>query len=1266
MLVRVLVLATLVAGPLHAAVTGRVVDEEGAPIAGARVRAFARQPLDVFYARALSDAPEPQPIATAAAATDGGFAIDAKQAAIADVVADAPGRRAAHAIVADGEDAGVLMLRKAEGRRGRVIAAGKPAAGARIVGRLFASHTDEGGFFELDAATDAAWVIHPGFALTPLLFNAPQTTLGSGVTLRGRVVAANGQAAVPNAIIYVDAWPLARSGEDGTFVIAHAPPRWRMLMAGDGQRVATTTRKSGDSYTMTLRPGATVSGVVRSSKSNAPVAGALVTIRQESDFGGQHSSVTDAKGNFTLARLPAGSHTLYAAHPSHTIQPTALRLVEGQRVHRDLEAAPVIRVSGIVLSEDRKPVAGAMVGLPFGRPSAWSGPDGRFTFRFDHQVPSGPRLAARKKGYAFGLSGPIDIDGAPNTTIVMPRGFELRLRAVDRSGNGLPDEPVRITRTDLEEFRSSMGVVVCGEPAWPCRTGADGTASVHLSDGTYNFTVGGGKAAMKDLLAQQITPKSSPLMVVLERGVEISGRVVYADGSPAIDGPVMVAVGGQHPQMNRPPLHTTANPDGSFVLTNVLPGRISVYARLISAEFVDADPIEVSAPASDVVLTVPKPVRIDGRVVEKATQQPVREFSLTIRRFRGAGFTSNTQSFASDDGTFVLDNLVEAKVDIMAVAPGFAPATVSNAASARTEPVTIALERGARVSVRVTAERRPVSGAQVTIGGMTRDAGPPPRPMQTDAEGVFVFDSLSAGEYVVTVAKQGYVSARKSIEAVVGKDAELDVDLTRGRIVRGKVLDKDGIPISGARVMIPGADSPSTRPVHSDSNGAFTLEGLPESPLNVSAEKSGYARGRAVIEPKSETVTITLQRGGTIQGRVTGLSEAEMAGVRVHAFAADVPAAHVDAAGNFILNGVSDGHITVAAMTTGRQHRTVEKAVEVINGSAPPVELEFTAGFTVRGRVTRGGAAVPMAGVNFAGRTFRSSGVTRVDGTYEVSVPEAGDYGVVIHSGPGVPFDAGRVTITGPTVHDIAIGGGALRGRVIDEVTGAPVSGAAVQVSRTAPRGPGTMVTTDSDGRFMLDPLSAGIYALRVNKQRYAPVLQSVEVTEGVPAEVDLRLRSGERTRLRVVDALDRRPLEGGSIHVIDAQKKSAHAGPVTLDGEGTLLLWLLPGRYTARISVTKYVPESVDFMVPGPETVVALRRGGRVVVRGMREGAVRARIRDAQTKRPVSTIGLPPGVFENIPPGSYDVELLDASQRVLASKPAMVNSGETFTVTFE
>src|SRR5207247_168093 len=112
---------------------------------------------------------------------------------------------------------------------------------------------------------------------------------------------------------------------------------------------------------------------------------------------------------------------------------------------------------------------------------------------------------------------------------------------------------------------------------------------------------------------------------------------------------------------------------------------------------------------------------------------------------------------------------------------------------------------------------------------------------------------------------------------------------------------------------------------------------------------------------------------------------------------------HVDANGNFTLTGIPDGTITVIAFKQGMPMRqSAPKVIQVVNGSAPPVDIDFGAGITIRGRVTRvvdAVTGVPLPDVRVfitpaaaqGGRIWRNA-MTDSDGRFTLDTLPDGSY----------------------------------------------------------------------------------------------------------------------------------------------------------------------------------------------------------------------------------------------------------------------------------
>src|SRR5260221_8939236 len=118
----------LTATSLPAAITATILDEEGKPLAGARVRAFGREEGGALRKRLLSKEPETPAIVTASTGDDGRVSLDVKGEPVVLLVADAAGRAVQLSDAVDGRDAGSFVLPKAARLKGHIKDGSKPVA----------------------------------------------------------------------------------------------------------------------------------------------------------------------------------------------------------------------------------------------------------------------------------------------------------------------------------------------------------------------------------------------------------------------------------------------------------------------------------------------------------------------------------------------------------------------------------------------------------------------------------------------------------------------------------------------------------------------------------------------------------------------------------------------------------------------------------------------------------------------------------------------------------------------------------------------------------------------------------------------------------------------------------------------------------------------------------------------------------------------------------------------------------------------------------
>src|SRR5438132_8819774 len=694
---RIAITLLLAASAAQAAVTGTIVNEEGKPIAGATVQSFASEDSRALRARLLSKSPDRPPSATVQSAENGSFSVTPKTA-LTDIAIAVGGRQVIGLQLPDGEDAGTIVVPSHASRRVRVLGDGKALPNVLVAAGPFTTRTDAAGMADLietSIGVTRTGVIHPGYVIQEESIAESQTPteikLVKGMSVRGKVAGADG-APVEHAIVSIDGWPLAETDSSGDFTLAHAPSQWRSVMAIAGNRAGLAMNKPGQPVEIRLAPAATISGVIRDTSNGRGVAAALVNIHSERAI---ESVLSDEKGAFALTAALAGRYTVSGSHPAFQIPPTDIATQS-----KSIEARPLTRIRGRVIDEKRDPVGGAYLwygirGTPPAGHTVISAPDGTFTLRaFVQQFPQ--PVMAYKAGYAAGTSGPVSTDSAKSAlNITLPRGFPLVVKIVDKQRQPIAGANVFVMAGNPTDAVTRYPAL-CERVSADCHfTDTSGSVTYRIVEGKYQLMIRGDAVANKMVPTDNLTARSSPLTIEVDHGVEVSGRVTYHDGTPVTEA-MMV--------MPRNTFSTSAhtNPDGTFTLRGLPAGPITLITRSPDTPMAQAGSADVTAPAQNVIITIPTPSRIEGRVTDKVTRQPITDFSAAvasqITRFGGA---VTTPQFHSEDGTFVLDRVPAGPINLLVSAPGYAAANLGDLTAEEGKPITgveVQLDRGGKIT----------------------------------------------------------------------------------------------------------------------------------------------------------------------------------------------------------------------------------------------------------------------------------------------------------------------------------------------------------------------------------------------------------------------------------------------------------------------------------------------------------------------------------------------------------------------------------------
>lgn len=642
---------------------------------------------------------------------------------------------------------------------------------------------------------------------------------------------ANGAAVAGATVLIAGAglWP-ARSldtGSDGRTRVSGIVAGAYDLKATKGTLVSRTevgvraTPGTFEPVELRLESGRMVPIVVTDGESEHPLvvpnADVLVVEGGVSSFPLQGRS--DTFGKVTLGPVASGS-VIAAARAEGFVERGGVAVPD---VIKDEIRIPLLRgarLTGEVLDADGRPVDGARVEVvgtdPEGAPIA--------------ETPMA--IEFRRAHFAWALKGPAplvpagDLGVMPGPVPPIPTGpFESDL-GLDRMV--LTPENVEPWVTDLNgEFRAAP------LPAGRVRALVRHPSYVEATSEAVTLGAGG-EARVK---------------VVLRVGGALEGVVVDESGLPVAGARVdAAAVQGTLTRTTR------SADDGAFAFAT-LPSEVMlslarpgdpthiVLRRTVSI---------VEGARTEVTLTVPEVREALSVVVSDESGRPLKMAQVTVLSLDPERPLRATE-FSDEQGRAKIDDAVGLSVRVVVEAPGYAQFTREIAKAP--DELAVDMVPGVIVEGRVTAVRGRVDVEGASVELVTQGHR---RAAFTDAMGRFRFTDVTPGATRILVSHDDY--APVEIEVTVTPTGRADrafevdaVDLAEPGVVEGRVVDRDGKPVFGARVgvgvvgaYVPvGAASHGT--VTTKAGGAFRLDRVRPGDVEIGAFAPDVGRGRAVV-----------------------------------------------------------------------------------------------------------------------------------------------------------------------------------------------------------------------------------------------------------------------------------------------------------------------------------------------------------------------------------------------------------------------------------
>ncbi len=783
-----------------AALGGVVIDESGAPVAGATV-SVAQLTLSRGERQTPGEAPQPIALTTGA---DGRFRAEALVPGRYSVSAAArgfiPGTVSPIAL-APGQDQSSVEVRLHRG--GNTLSGtisdigGGPVGGALVR----ATSVTEGNIFAF--------------------FRAPATTISD----------ASGHYALTLAA--------------GSYMLEVYHPDYVA-----GQRF-TEIRTGDRTEDFALVPGGVIYGEVRSRATDEPLAGATVTYSTSSVAGsggmtfnlqglGLSAATTNDQGRFVLRGLSAGVVQVRAFGPGYASkEPTDVALGVAEEVQGVVVLVDrAYSITGRVVNADKPDsgIGGVLVGafnfsgqVHVARESTTE--DGQFEI---HGVENGSYFvgAAGEGRVISALGTNVTVEDADVTDVVVELDAGATL-----SGRVDPPSAARLA-LQLKSEQIGLGNLTQAISAFAVRGRADddGTFTLHgVPTGTFTLTASADDGSEGKLELTIGDADQSDLLIRMEARAYIAGTVTDPAGNPVEGVSVHAApqskkkggfaFGGDFMRGR-----STTDKTGAFRVVGLEPGGYDVTVSDDKGQLAWADgekrkdpqePIAVTlqgtTPRTGLHLVVEARDRtIEGTVVGPGGG-PVADAWVIARLVRpgdenvakvaaGDGKDdergkrnrrrmnrwrpSEKPALTDDSGHFVIRELRDATYDLEAEGlKGSARGSV-NGVTTGTTGVRISLEQLAGISGRVTYLGQPVTSFIITAEGPMHQ-----RTSAADKEGRYHLAHLDPGTYQLSViADKGRAGAEVEVEQ--GQTAQRDLQLIAYGSVRGVVLDaRTGNPI---------------------------------------------------------------------------------------------------------------------------------------------------------------------------------------------------------------------------------------------------------------------------------------------------------------------------------------------------------------------------------------------------------------------------------------------------------------------------------------
>jgi hypothetical protein len=359
---------------------------------------------------------------------------------------------------------------------------------------------------------------------------------------------------------------------------------------------------------------------------------------------------------------------------------------------------------------------------------------------------------------------------------------------------------------------------------------------------------------------------------------------------------------------------------------------------------------------------------IDGTVTDE-DGKPIQYAYLNAN---GAGKYTSAQT--DQQGKFTLTHLVEGEYRIEIQNGSYSNKTLTSIVAGTTN-LQIVLDKRGTVSGTVIdgTNNAPVSEFQIQARRSDQTFQPDMNANYKNYQnpnGEFTLPNVEAGSNMIMVKAPGYTFTESTLNDLSpgGTLENIVIRLEPGARLTGTVVDQNGDPVYNAFIFdgeIPRHNQERAATTRTDRDGSFELTSLPigSATFGVYHQKYRQEQPSLNMNPGTNTITVTLSQGGTVEGYLTVNGQPHPGG-NVGYYTQQVNRNEtVDENGFYQMTGLPDGmgQINSNINVDGVQ-RSMNHQVEIANNMTTKLDFDFaSANGTIEGVVYKA-ENTPVAG----------------------------------------------------------------------------------------------------------------------------------------------------------------------------------------------------------------------------------------------------------------------------------------------------------------